>query len=67
MDEGEKEVLFGKLQRFRTIRSVEIARGNLERLELLTRCAKKEMTIRNLTLENLRLSNTCQAHPKRTM
>jgi hypothetical protein len=67
MDEEQKEVFVGKLQRFRVIQSVEIARGNLDRLELLTRCAKKEMVIRSLTLENLRLSNTSQAQPNRTM
>jgi hypothetical protein len=67
MDEEEKEILFGKLQRFRVIRSVEIARDNLDRLELLTRCARKEMMIRSLTLENLRLSSASQAQFNRLM
>lgn len=54
VEESEREALLSELRRFRTLRSIEIARSNLDRLQLLVECAQKDMKIRELVLENSR-------------
>lgn len=52
--ESERESLLLELHKFKTIRSIEIARSNIDRLALLVACAKKDLKIRELTLQNSR-------------
>lgn len=63
MDPTEREVFLEKLRQFRAIRSIEIARSNIDRLELLVSCAKKEIRIRELTLANSRQVSLTPAQP----
>lgn len=56
MEGPEREFFFKELSKFRSIRSIEIARNNIERLELLVSSAKKDIRIRELTLANSRYS-----------
>jgi hypothetical protein len=50
MDNNDRDQLLDELKQFRVIRSLEIARGNIDRLELVTKSAHLEMKIRELTL-----------------
>lgn len=54
MDPTERELFLEQLRKFRAIRSIEIARSNIDRLELLVSCVKKEIRIRELILANKR-------------
>ena len=57
MEGPEREFFFKELSKFRSIRSIEIARNNIERLELLVSSAKKDIRIRELTLANSRYTD----------
>ena len=57
MEGPEREFFFKELSKFRSIRSIEIARNNIERLELLVSSAKKDIRIRELTLANSRYAD----------
>ena len=57
MEGPEREFFFKELSKFRSIRSIEIARNNIERLELLVSSAKKDIRIREFTLANSRYTD----------
>lgn len=57
MDHEQRGLLVLQLKQFASMRSLEIARGNYDRLSLVLENSQKEVQIRELTLQNLRLSS----------
>jgi len=62
-DERQALLDLDQVSKLRVIRSIEIARGNLDRMELLMNCAGKDIQIRELTLESMRFANQPAACP----
>ena len=62
MDQEQRGLLVLQLKQFASMRSLEIAKGNYDRLSLLLENSQKDVQIRELTIQNLRLSsqNTCE-------
>ena len=56
MDHEQRGLLVLQLKQFASMRSLEIAKGNFDRLSLLLENSQKDVQIRELTLQNLRLS-----------
>lgn len=56
MNSDEKTVLLMNLQRFSAHRAIEIANGNLERLNLLLENSLKTSQIRDLIAQNMQLA-----------
>ena len=56
MDSKEKENLLLELRRFSSIRSLEVAKGNLNSMMYVLDSTKKEIQIRKLTVQNYGLS-----------
>ena len=53
MNYEEKEIILLELQRFSAHRSLEIAKSNVDHINLLLDCSLKETTIRRLSAQNL--------------
>ncbi|KAK8884970.1 hypothetical protein M9Y10_044096 [Tritrichomonas musculus] len=57
MDQEQRGLLVIQLKQFASMRSLEIAKGNYDRLSLLLENSQKDVQIRELTLQNFRLSS----------
>lgn len=57
MDQEQRGLLVIQLKQFASMRSLEIAKGNYDCLSLLLENSQKDVQIRELTLQNFRLSS----------
>jgi hypothetical protein len=56
----ERDVIWDMYRKFRVHRSLEIARENIERLELRLNCAQNVITIRDLKVDRIRYLNAAK-------